>query len=285
MARAGRRSAARTSKVAPSSEAPEVGAYAAAALIVAHNQARRIASTVRASLAIPGVDLVVVIDDGSLDNTQDLARKAGAVVVRQSHRRGRSASIETGAAVIAMRDEEGAVPRAILLLEPGVGAGATGAAPIVAAVLESVADMAIALTDGMSKSTGASAGAARKAIAAMSGWSPIQPLSKVRCLTREALETAFPLSRGSGLETAMTLDVIEAGLTVTEVPCELRHRLSRQSGKVLTRASQYRDVMMAVSARRIRLSLRSTQHAVDDAFHVASRSGTLKVRGSKKGEE
>jgi hypothetical protein len=238
---------------------------------------------VRASRSIPGVDLVLVVDDGSLDNTQDLARKAGAVVVRQSHRRGRSVSIETGAAVIAMRDEEGATPRAVLLLEAGLGASASGAAPIVAAVVEQVADMAIALVGGTSRSTGASAGASRRAIAALSGWSPMQPLSKVRCLTREALEVAFPLSRGAGLETAVTLDVLEAGLTVTEVPCELKHRPTRRAGKALTRASQYRDVMMAISARRIRLSLRSTQHVVEDAFHVASRSGAIKIRTSKKG--
>jgi len=247
---------------------------AAAALIVAHNQARRIAATVRASRAIPGIDLVLVVDDGSLDNTQDLARKAGAVVVRHSHRRGRTASIETGAAVIAMRDEVGAVPRAVLLMEPGLGNGATGAAPIVAAVLEQVADVAVALTDGALRSTGAGAGAARKAIASLSGWSPLQPLSKVRCLTREALEACMPLARGGGLETAITLDAIDAGLTVTEVACEMRHRPGKHAGTALGRASQYRDVMMAISARRIRLSLRTTQHAVEDTFHVASRSGT-----------
>lgn len=280
-----RRSAARAPKTAAKTAASAAAAPSAAVLIVAHNQAHRIAATVRASRSIPGVDLVLVVDDGSLDNTQDLARKAGAVVVRQSHRRGRSASIETGAAVIAMRDEDGATPRAVLLLEAGLGASASGAAPIVAAVVEQVADMAIALVDGTSRSTGASAGAARKAIASLSGWSPMQPLSKVRCLTREALEAAFPLSRGAGLEAAVTLDVIEAGLTVTEVPCELKHRPTLRAGKALTRASQYRDVMMVVSARRIRLSLRSTQHVVEDAFHVASRSGSVKVRRAKKGAE
>lgn len=78
--------------------------HGVAALIVAHNQARRIAATVRAARAIPGIDLVLVVDDASTDNTQELARKAGAVVVRHSHHRGRSASVETGASVIGMRD-------------------------------------------------------------------------------------------------------------------------------------------------------------------------------------
>ncbi|MBF1736356.1 MAG: glycosyltransferase, partial [Trueperella pyogenes] len=35
-----------------------------AAIICAHNVGRQIASTVRACRAIPGVDLLIVIDDG-----------------------------------------------------------------------------------------------------------------------------------------------------------------------------------------------------------------------------
>ncbi len=175
--------------------------------------------------------------------------------------------------MIGMRDEEGKTPRALLLMEPGLGHAAIGAAPLVEAVLESVADMAIGLSDGGARATGATAGSARKAIASLSGWSPIQPLSRVRCLTREALEVALPLSHGAGLETGLTLDVIDASLTVTEVECEMRHRVAKKSmTRPLARAGQYRDVMMAISSRRVRLSLRSTQHAVEDAFHVASRS-------------
>src|SRR5660398_230377 len=228
-----RRSTARSGRVAAARRAAQAASQpTAAVLIVAHNQARRIAATVRASRAIPGVDLVLVVDDGSADNTQHLARKAGAVVV--------------------MRDEQGKPPRAVLLMEPGLGNAAIGAAPLVEAVLESVADMAIGLTDGGSKSTGASAGSARKAISSLSGWSPIQPLSRVRCVTREALEAALPLSHGAGLETGMTLDVIDAGLTVTEVECEMRHRAyNKTAATPLARVGKYRDVMMAISSRPV----------------------------------
>ena len=73
-----------------------------AVVIPAKDEARRIAATVRAAKAIPHVDMVLVVDDGSEDNTQDVAREAGAVVVRHSHNRGKAAAMETGAAVIAM---------------------------------------------------------------------------------------------------------------------------------------------------------------------------------------
>lgn len=67
-----------------------------AVVIPAKDEARRIAQTVRAAKAIPHVDLVLVVDDGSEDNTQDVARDAGAVVVRHSHNRGKAAAMETG---------------------------------------------------------------------------------------------------------------------------------------------------------------------------------------------
>ncbi|PKQ27159.1 MAG: glycosyl transferase family 2 [Actinobacteria bacterium HGW-Actinobacteria-4] len=235
----------------------------AAALIVAHNQARRIAATVRAARAIPGVDLVLVVDDGSTDNTQDLARKAGAVVVRHSHYRGRTVAMETGASVIAMRDDPAREPRAVLMLQGSLGNYAIGAAPLVQAVTEHVADLAIALTDTRRRSPGVAAKLARRAVEKTANWVPEQPLSRIRCMSREALEAAMPLARGAGLEVGMTLDVLQAGLTVTEVDCEIRHKPHTGADRsAASRATQYRDVMMAVSTRRVRAGLTSTRSAV-----------------------
>ncbi len=245
-----------------------------AALVVAHNQARRIAATVRAAAAIPGVDLVLVVDDGSTDNTQDLARKSGAVVVRHPHPRGRSAATETGAAVIAMRDDPSLPPRALLLLDGRLGNQAIGAAPLVPAVTEKVCDMAIALSANAGRAVGLSTKAARKAIKRSSNWDSKQPLSSIRCLTREAFESCLPLARGSGLEPAMTLDVLHAGLTVTEVDCEISG--TSRSGVARTapgRANQYRDVIVALGSRRMRQGIDATSRAM-----TGTRADTLEER-------
>jgi len=254
----------RTSRVKAPPAIPEASV---AALIIAFDQARRIAATVRAARAIPGVDLVLVVDDGSTDNTQDLARKAGAVVVRHSHHRGRTVAVETGASVIAMRDEPGRTPRAVLLLDGGLGNYAIGAAPLVPTVTESVADLAVALTGAGVAPQGFSSTAARRAIERSSQWVPREPLSRIRCITREALEAAMPLARGQGMEVGMTLDVLHAGFTVTEVECEIHHKPAVQAKRPGGRRfSRLRDVQLAIGARRARIVFSNTTGAVANAL-------------------
>ncbi|WP_425553743.1 glycosyltransferase family 2 protein [Isoptericola hypogeus] len=226
-----------------------------AVIIPAKDEAQRIASTVRAARAIPHVDLVLVVDDGSTDDTQHVARDAGAVVVRHSHNRGKAAAMETGAAVVAMRDADGRAPRLLLFVDGDLGDTAVNTAPLVAPVREGVADLAIAL---LPRQTGAGGrgivvGTARRAIQHLTGWSPTQPLSGMRCLTREAFEAATPLAHGWGVETGMTIDLLRAGYVAVEVPCDLKHRASTNDLKgQVHRAAQYRDVILAVNARRVR---------------------------------
>ena len=57
-----------------------------AVVIPARDEAVRIAATVTAAAGIPGVDLVVVVDDGSRDATAELAAAAGARVLRRTAR-------------------------------------------------------------------------------------------------------------------------------------------------------------------------------------------------------
>lgn len=226
-----------------------------AVIIPAKDEVRRIAATVRAARAIPHVDLVLVVDDGSEDGTQDVARDAGAVVVRHSHNRGKAAAMETGAAIVAMRDAPGRPPRLLLFIDGDLAESAVNTAPLVAPVRDGEADMSIALLPPQPGAGGRGivVGAARRAIASMTGWTPVQPLSGMRCLTREAFEAATPLARGWGVETGLTIDLVRLGYVAVEVPCDLRHRPSGTDFRgQLHRASQYRDVVLAVNARKVR---------------------------------
>lgn len=226
-----------------------------AVVIPAKDEAERIAFTVRSARAIPHVDLVLVVDDGSHDDTQHRAREAGAVVVRHSQNRGKAAAMETGAAVVAMRDAEDGPERALLFIDADLGETAVNTAPLVSPVVKGEVDMTIAV---LPRQTGAAGrglvvGLSRRGIQKATGWSPTQPLSGMRCITREAFESSLPLARGWGVETGLTIDLLRAGFRVREVPCDLRHRPtgSDLAGQI-HRAKQYRDVALALSARRIK---------------------------------
>lgn len=71
-------------------------------IIPALNEANTIASVIEFARRGPGVDEVIVIDDGSIDGTPDLAQAAGAVVVTSTFL-GKGASMEEG--IWAARNE------------------------------------------------------------------------------------------------------------------------------------------------------------------------------------
>ena len=206
------------------------GRRGVACVIPAKDEVERIAATVTAAGRIAGVDLVVVVDDGSTDGTTRAAEGAGAIVVRHERNRGKAAAMETGAAAAAERDAE-AGPRHLLFLDADLGETATGAEPLVGPVLDGDADMTIGVLPRQVRPDGSKAGVhgfvvrlARQGIHAATGWTPEQPLSGQRCLTREAYDAALPLAGGFGVETALSIDLGRRGFRITEVPIEVRHR-------------------------------------------------------------
>ncbi len=238
-----------------------------AAIIPAHNEARDIVATVRACRALPGVDLVIVVDDGSQDNTQDYARHAGAVVVRHSVSRGKASAVETGVKVAAMRDLPDGQPRHLLFLDGDLGESAIEAAALIEVVQSGEADCAVAK---LPRQTGAGGrgfvvNLARKAIFRATGWRAEAPLSGQRCLTREAVNAIMPFADRWGIEVGMTIDLLVAGFSIEEVPCDFSHRVTTNDvAGVLHRADQYKDVWRAVMVRRLH------RHRVPRRFQVGA---------------
>src|SRR5215831_18011967 len=112
-----------------------------AVVIPARNESDRIGATVRAAMRIPGVDMVIVVDDGSVDGTGCEAERAGATVVRHARNRGKAAALETGAeAVLVLEGRQTAAPggprpRHLLFLDADLAETAAQAGPLAGPVL------------------------------------------------------------------------------------------------------------------------------------------------------
>jgi len=226
-----------------------------AVVIPARNEADRIRQTVTAAAGLPGVGLVVVVDDGSRDGTGTVARGAGAVVLRHARNRGKAAAMQSGANAVGLVDqrERRECPRHLLFLDADLAESAAQAGPLTDPVRADRADMTIAVfaatvkLGGHGLVVGLSGTGIRRAV----GWQPAQPLNGQRCLTRAAFEAARPLARGWGVETALTIDLLRQGFRVTEVEVELAHRATGTGlGAQLHRAHQLADVARALAVRR-----------------------------------
>ena len=201
------------------------------AIIPAKNEAARIAATIHAVAALPQVDLVVVVDDGSTDDTAAVAQAAGARVVRHDRNMGKAAAMTTGANRVAAQDDPDS-PRALLFVDADLGASAANLAPLLDPVLTGAADLAVANMPQRASSRGGGrvVRLAQRAITAADGRHVEQPLNGMRCLTRAAFTTATPLAAGWGVEVGMLLDVLRAGLRVIEVPVDFTHRATGRTG-------------------------------------------------------
>jgi glycosyltransferase involved in cell wall biosynthesis len=225
-----------------------------AVVIPARNESDRIQATVKAASVLPGVDLVLVVDDGSRDATSAIAEGAGAAVVRHARTRGKGATLETGGAAVRLLDSQQGrtTPRHLLFLDADLGDSAGQAGPLTEPVRRGEADMTIAVFSGTVKLGGHGfvVSLSGAGIKRATGWRPAQPLNGQRCLTRAAFEAALPIADGWGAETALTIDLLRKGMRVKEVEVPLTHRATGTDWRAqLHRAHQFTDVGRALARR------------------------------------
>ncbi len=214
------------------------------ALVPAHNEQERIGATVSALRRLSGVSEVVVVDDGSTDRTASAALAAGAAVLSIPRRAGKGRALEGALRRVPAAD-------VWLLADGDLGASAAGLGPVLAAVLDGRADLAIAaFPPDRSGGFGLVRRAAGRTIRALSGFEPEQALSGQRVVTRAALDACRPLARGFGVETAMTIDAVRRGFRAVEVSADLSHRPTGRSVRgFVHRGRQGIDIARAVLPR------------------------------------
>jgi hypothetical protein len=147
----------------------------------------------------------------------------------------------------------------VLFVDADLEASAQAVGALVEPVAHGETDLAVAILPEQAETGGGHGlvvGLARRGIEELTGWTPTQPLSGMRCLSPAAIAAATPFARGWGVEVGMTIDVLDAGLTIREVPCDLHHRVTGTDWRSqVHRAAQYRDVALAIGVRRLRRRL------------------------------
>ncbi len=188
-------------------------------LIPACNEAESIGQVVGALASIARWREIIVVDDGSSDETADRARRAGATVIRHPYNKGNGAAVKTG-----IRRASGEY----ILIIDGDGQHQPSDAPRLLAALGDY-DLVIGARSGSTQATHARrlGNNLLNRLAAYLTGQPIPDLtSGFRAARREYLhEFLHLLPNGFSTPTTTTLAFIKAGYNVRFEPVEARPRL------------------------------------------------------------
>lgn len=214
---------------------------ALSAVVPAFEEQESVGETVRALLAIEAVREVVVVDDGSADQTAERALAAGARVIRHPRRVGKAGALRTGASNVRMP--------VVLLADADLGAAARRLGALCPLVLSGEADMVVAVP---LRRRGGGMGLVRRlavwGIRRFGGWTPAAPLSGQRAVRLDLLRHLLdgPAVR-FGVEVQMGILAGRLGARVAEVPLDFSHRFStwKPSGWV-HRGRQLGDVALTL---------------------------------------
>jgi glycosyltransferase involved in cell wall biosynthesis len=231
-------------------------------IVAAFNEAERIETTLTAlARAFPGAP-VWVADDGSRDATAEIARRAGARVVRSERviGKGAAATLAASAALEEARSlsqvpssSDGPLRGAVFILCDGdLGESAEELSTLADAVRDGVADLAVAaFATSAGGGFGLALGFARWAIERRCGLRTRAPISGQRALSFGALTGVLPFAEGFGMEIGMTIDAVRAGCRLVEIVLDLEHRATgRTPAGFAHRARQLIDFLRAYIARR-----------------------------------
>ncbi|MFC4769213.1 glycosyltransferase family 2 protein [Effusibacillus consociatus] len=212
-------------------------------IIPALNEAGRIGKTVQAIRSLPEVSQILVVDDGSTDETVSEALRAGARVVWHKENYGKGQALRTG--LQSMKSE------IIAFVDADIGEYADELRKLIAPVREGQTDMTIAVFPAVEgkQGLGIVKGLAKWGIRRLTGFSTAAPLSGQRVLRKELI-SYLHLADGYGAEVAMTIDALRAGYRVLEVPVAMHNReYGRTLRGFLHRGKQFLHVVRALLER------------------------------------
>jgi len=217
-------------------------------IVAARNEEERLGDTLAALRRTFPEATISVADDSSSDRTPEIARSAGADLVRAERRLGKGGA-NTVAAEHVLQNSE---PRIVLLCDGDLGSSAAALVTLVDVVQAGTADIATAtFARRVGGGFGLAVGLARKAVQKHANRYLEAPLSGQRALTTQALGAVLPFARGFGMETAMDIDALRAGFTLVEVELDLEHRATGKSvAGFAHRGRQLVDIARVYLSRR-----------------------------------
>lgn len=213
-------------------------------IIPAYNEEFYIAKTIKAILEWSNELEIIVVNDGSTDNTYNVLSTFESIpniyVINSEKNHGKGYALSLGLKV--------AKGEIILFLDADLGESAVNAEKLLQPIINDNADMSIAVFPKSKKKAGFGLvkGIAKKGIFYLTGYNTLAPLSGQRAFKKDVLEQ-IELIDGFGIEVGLTIDVLRKGYRIEEVEIPLVHRESGRDLKgFIHRGREFNAVFKAL---------------------------------------
>ncbi len=220
-------------------------------IVTAHDEADRLGDTLAAlATAFPSAH-VLVADDGSVDDTAQIAAAGGAEVVRSERVIGKGGAATLAARRVLHRALE-PDPPVFVLCDGDLAESAAQLPALAGAVREGRCDLAVAVfASKIGGGFGFAIGFAHRAIRNLTGLDLQAPISGQRALSGPAFATVVPFAPRFGMEIGMTVDAARAGFRIEEVALDLAHRATGRTWRgFVHRGRQLLDFVAVYASRR-----------------------------------
>ncbi len=191
-------------------------------IIPAYNEENYIKSTIEAIFFWPFLVEIIVVNDGSKDQTEKILEAIAMDIPIKSI----TLTSNQGKGQALMEGLKLATGSIIMFLDADLGESAKYATKLLTPILEKKADMTVAILPKSKKKAGFGfvKNLADKGIYHLTGFKSLAPLSGQRAMKREVIEQIPKLIHGFGIEVGLTIDAIKKGFSIREIEIPFQHR-------------------------------------------------------------
>lgn len=223
-------------------------------VIPAYNEEDRIRKTIESIKHLPWIEHILVVDDGSADDTTRIAAEAGADVLTLPENRGKAFAMKTGY-LNSLSD-------ILVFLDADIVDGAAQISKLVDPIWNGEAGVVIArfpMTPG-GGGFGLVRGLAHKGLNILTGQSLSSVLSGQRAFLRNELSPDFFDYQGFGIEFGMAVDILNKGIRIKEVDVNMRHRTTGKNWIGFRhRFRQFCDIFSVLSRKLINRAIQKSR--------------------------
>jgi glycosyltransferase involved in cell wall biosynthesis len=219
-------------------------------IIPAYNEADKIKDTLENIIDINEINEIIVVDDGSSDNTVEIAsniKNDKVKVFKLDKNRGKGYALNYGLK-ISMKNAD-----IIGFLDGDLGSSSSEIKKLITPILNDEADVIIAKFPPAKKKGGLGfvKGLAKESVLDMTGVELDATLSGQRIFKKEVLERFDEIPFGYGVEVGMTIDILKHGYKIKEVLVNMTHSETGRNLKgFVHRGKQYYHIKKVLKQKR-----------------------------------